>query len=478
MWKFLPLAAFLLLASLSGCAKETTNWAGSLRVKYEDLACYRDMGGNVITVDDNALANRVCEGHNCIDEHYVLSDRELKELYAFLQSSGFFNLESKYVEKGVMDGSCATMTVSMGENSKAVELINKEPEPVRKIAVKLRDLLCSKGNHEECYRLALKEEVERKTADAIRHFTTACKGKGEACYRLANLISDNGGKAGAELYRTACEKDNRMCYSAGQEIERRGLFDAKVALNEVRAFYISGCEYKDRLSCQRLAEIDSELGNFSQAENAVKRLCEQGEAASCYELAEIKEKQEEAEEAERFYRTACETGDGYECNRRGIKSENKKEFAEAEAWYRLGCNEKRKESSSCYSLGKIEKQNGRLKEAKRLFSMVCDRGGSWGCESLGDTEAEEGNLSGAKQFYTQAAATSCCGVQVKMTKILFKQGDTAEGEKMLADACARIPSACYAGAKREQEQGDQAAAARLFRSSCSHGYAPACVEAQ
>ena len=57
---------------------------------------------------------------------------------------------------------------------------------------------------------------------------------------------------------------------------------------------------------------------------------------------------------------------------------------------------------ACFKLGVIEKKNGNMEQAKRLYRQACDQKYFKACTALGITERDQGDIDEAKKLFQLA----------------------------------------------------------------------------
>lgn len=110
-----------------------------LRVRYSFGACHAEWGRTNVVISGNgmglyesgrgSLVPDVFTGEERFKDEkfrkeFRLGESELLEMLNEIEKSGFYSLEDYYADKGVLDGSCSSLSVTKNNSTKLVAVVN------------------------------------------------------------------------------------------------------------------------------------------------------------------------------------------------------------------------------------------------------------------------------------------------------------------------------------------------------------------
>jgi len=135
-----------LLIGLNGCIELPTEVPDDFQLEYGWGACYAFWGRNTLTIYANGSATNVYEEEMTIEyeKHYNFTDEELLEIYTEVIRHRFFDLEEKYYNPGVLDGSCSDLKITADGKKHRVSVSNRHIAPFDRITEKIIGIINSK----------------------------------------------------------------------------------------------------------------------------------------------------------------------------------------------------------------------------------------------------------------------------------------------------------------------------------------------
>jgi len=135
-----------LFYGLNGCIELPTDLPEDFELKYSWGACFAHWGRNTLTIYANGSATNVYEKEMTIEyeKHYNFTNEELLEIYTEVIGHRFFDLNEKYSNPNVLDGSCSSLWVQADGKNHKVSVSNQHIAPFDQITEKIIEILDSK----------------------------------------------------------------------------------------------------------------------------------------------------------------------------------------------------------------------------------------------------------------------------------------------------------------------------------------------
>ncbi len=127
--------------------KTPRSFPADLQIEYSWGACMMDWGRNNLTINSSGDVNlRSQRGLISEESNYNFSNNDILSIYQQIVKNNFFELDEKYHNPDILDGSCSSLKIIADDKEHIVSISNVKNRSINKITQKMLDILEDKDS--------------------------------------------------------------------------------------------------------------------------------------------------------------------------------------------------------------------------------------------------------------------------------------------------------------------------------------------